>query len=97
MARNTLYQQRRRGTLPVALNTVQSDFGPVMNLRAIRLHWPEFLETEVQMSEYNSNYTSGWIKFMTLPAKLHENGNLIIRGASFTQVMGTSCKLALKG
>ena len=36
----------------------------------------------MQMSEYHPNYTASWVKFMTLPAKRHENGNLIIRGAS---------------
>ena len=34
------------------------------------------------MSEFQQNNSASWVKFMTLPAKRHENGNLIIRGAS---------------
>ena len=37
------------------------------------------------MSEYYPNNTASWVKFMTLPAKRHENGNLIIRGAGIAK------------
>ena len=56
-----------------------------MNSQIIRLNSPKFLEMEVQMSEYHPNNTASWVKFMTLPAKRHENGNLIIRGASIAK------------
>ena len=34
------------------------------------------------MSEFQSNNASGWVKFLTLPARRCENGNLILRGAT---------------
>ena len=34
------------------------------------------------MSEFQSNNASGWFKFLTMPARRCENGNLILRGAS---------------
>jgi len=34
------------------------------------------------MNEFQSNNASGWVKFLTLPARRCENGNLILRGAS---------------
>ena len=34
------------------------------------------------MSEFQQNNSASWVKFMTLPAKRCENGNLILRGAS---------------
>ena len=37
---------------------------------------------EVQMSEFQQNNSASWVKFMTLPARRCENGNLILRGAS---------------
>jgi ribosomal 50S subunit-recycling heat shock protein len=37
---------------------------------------------EVQMIEFQSNNASGWVKFLTMPARRCENGNLVLRGAS---------------
>jgi hypothetical protein len=37
---------------------------------------------EVQMNEFQQNNAASWVKFMTLPARRCENGNLIHRGAS---------------
>ena len=37
------------------------------------------------MGEFQQNNSANWVKFMTLPAKRHENGNLIIRGASIAK------------
>jgi hypothetical protein len=37
---------------------------------------------EMQMNEFQSIKASGWVKFLTMPAKRYENGNLILRGAS---------------
>lgn len=34
------------------------------------------------MSEFQSNNSARWVKFMTVPARRCENGNLILRGAS---------------
>ena len=34
------------------------------------------------MSEFQQNNSANWVKFMTLPARRCENGNLILRGAS---------------
>ena len=34
------------------------------------------------MSEFQPNNSASWVKFMTLPAKRCENGNLVLRGAS---------------
>ena len=34
------------------------------------------------MNEFQSIKASGWVKFLTMPAKRCENGNLILRGAS---------------
>ena len=34
------------------------------------------------MSEFQQNNSASWVKFMTLPARRCENGNLILRGAS---------------
>ena len=34
------------------------------------------------MSEFQSNNASDWVKFLTMPARRCENGNLILRGAS---------------
>ena len=34
------------------------------------------------MSEFQSNNNTGWVKFLTLPARRCENGNLVLRGAS---------------
>jgi len=67
---------------PMASNMVPLDFGHAVNLQIIHHNWPKSSEMEVQMSEYQSNNTSGWVKFLTLPARRCENGNLILRGAS---------------
>jgi len=34
------------------------------------------------MSEFQSKNASEWIKFLTMPARRCENGNLVLRGAS---------------
>ena len=67
---------------PMVSNMVPLDFGHAVNLPITRHNLPKSLEMEVQMSEYQSSAPTHWVKFMTLPAKQHENGNLIIRGAS---------------
>ena len=67
---------------PMASNMVLSDFGHVANSQTIRHNWPKSLEMEVQMSEFQQNNSASWVKFMTLPARRCENGNLILRGAS---------------
>ena len=37
------------------------------------------------MSEFQQNNSASWVKFMTLPARRCENGNLILRGASVSK------------
>ena len=67
---------------PMVSNMVLLGFGHAANSQTIRHNWPKSLEMEVQMSEFQQNNTASWVKFMTLPAKRCENGNLILRGAS---------------
>ena len=67
---------------PMVSNMVLSGFGHAANSQTIRHNWPKSLEMEVQMSEFQSNNASGWVKFLTLPARRCENGNLILRGAT---------------
>ena len=41
------------------------------------------------MGEFQSNNTSGWVKFLTLPARRCENGNLIqLRARHFREAIG---------
>ena len=39
----------------------------------------------MQMSEFQSNNSAAWVKFLTMPARRCENGNLILRGASIAK------------
>lgn len=67
---------------PMVSNMVLSGFGHAANSQTIRHNWPKSLEMEVQMIEFQSNNASGWVKFLTMPARRCENGNLVLRGAS---------------
>ena len=66
----------------MASNMVPLDFGHAVNLQITHHNYPKSLEMELQMSEFQQNNSASWVKFMTLPAKRCENGNLILRGAS---------------
>ena len=37
------------------------------------------------MNEFQQNNSANWVKFMTLPARRCENGNLVLRGASVSK------------
>ena len=67
---------------PMASNMVPLDFGHAVNLQIIHDNYPKSLKMELQMSEFQQNNSASWVKFITLPAKRCENGNLILRGAS---------------
>ena len=69
----------------MALNMVPLGYGHAVNLQIIHHNWPKSSEMEIQMSEFQQSNSASWVKFMTLPAKRHENGNLIIRGASIAK------------